>query len=173
MAAGNQALLMTLSLGWGGEGSGLPLSLSRLFIMHTPFLLSFLLFLPTYTIFHFLSTSVPASCGPPALFGYWVFLSLSPTLAPHSLVLNGGFWTLQWSEERPFLHRPSLSNNPPEPPALLYLLLCSLFTFLSQLSLSYHSHHAQQPHFTNFLSFINSLFPLTITLCVMIYECFE
>ncbi len=147
-------------------------------------------FFPTNTIFHFLPTSVPASCGPSALLFYG-FSSVSPTPAPHPLVLNGGFRTPQWSEERPFLHRHSLSTHLPEPPALLYLSLSSLFTFSYQPAFffisipphtnSHSSHILRCTLTTDFSSFITySHFSLSLLcflwplLCAsLLYACFH
>lgn len=125
--------------------TSLPLSVSS---THTPRPLpvsSFFLFLffcfPTNTIFHFLPTSVPASCGPSALFFYG-FSSVSLPRRPPT------FWSwMEVSELRSGPRKDLFSTAPASPPTYLNPLLsltCSFLSLLfptSQLSFLYRSRH--------------------------------
>lgn len=67
-------------------------------------------------------------------------VSLSRWWPHHPLVLNGGFQTSQWSEERPFLPSPQ-SLHPPACPLLTCCFLLYLPFPSCQLSVQYQPYH--------------------------------
>jgi len=152
--------------------------LSLQLILHTSFLwlLSSLLFFHTFPptqSFTCLTTSVPSPSVLSAQFILWAFHSLSPTLTPYGLVLNGGFRTLQLSAETPFLFHARLSTYLYETPELLYLSLSyfsPLPAFFSPWTLP---HSSFKPRYKcNILNFgsrlVLALSPLATALCIIV-----
>lgn len=148
--------------------TSLPLAVSS---THTPrplpvpvvfFLLFFFLLLLLLSHQHNLSlSSVPASCGPSARFLYGFSLSLSPTPPPPPelpLALNGGFWTPQWSEERPFLHRLSFSTHPN--PCFSIFSFLPAFFFLHWTRSNNHSSCILNNNITVFITYSHLSFSL-------------